>query len=177
MARRDVKGSREVEFPQNFKGKRASVDRTQPGLPMKKGRCGTITHDYKRHGTTSLFAALNILEGTVIGTCYLRHRHQEFLKFLRRVDRETPRGLDLHLILDNYGTHSHPNVEHWFEKHPRFSRHWIPSELAPVSLGLGCLFEDPHQGRRARMPRPTAAGTRGPRPPRTPSVGRARCAR
>ena len=101
---------------------------------MKKGRCGTMTHDYKRHGTTSLFAALNVLEGTVIGTCYPRHRHQEFLTFLRQIDRETPRGLDLHLILDNYGTHSHPNVEHWFEKHSRFHLHFTPTSSSWLNL-------------------------------------------
>jgi transposase len=111
-----------------------ALDRTQPGLPLKKGRCGTMTHDYKRHGTTSLFAALNVLEGTVIGTCYPRHRHQEFLKFLRQVDRETPRGLDLHLILDNYGTHSHPDVEDWFEKHPRFHLHFTPTSSSWLNL-------------------------------------------
>ena len=83
-----------------------ALDRTQPGLPIKKGRCGTMTHDYKRNGTTTLFAALNVLEGTVIGECMPRHRHQEFLKFLRRLDREFPPELDLHLIVDNYGTHN-----------------------------------------------------------------------
>ncbi|BFU89845.1 MAG: hypothetical protein NTAFB01_10320 [Nitrospira sp.] len=88
-----------------------ALDRTQPGLPMKKGRCGTMTHDYKRHGTTCLFAALNVLDGTVIGTCYPRHRHEEFLKFLRTIDRDTSPGQALHLILDNYGTHNHPTVK------------------------------------------------------------------
>jgi transposase len=111
-----------------------ALDRTQPGLPMKKGRCGTMTRDDKRHGTTSLFAALNVLQGTVIGTCYPRHRHQEFLKFMCHLDRETPRGLDLHLILDNYGTHSHPNVEHWFEKHPRFHLHFTPTSSSWLNL-------------------------------------------
>ena len=85
-----------------------ALDRTQPDLPMKKGRCGTMTHDYKRNGTTCLFAALNVAEGKVIGTCYPRHRNEEFLKFMRKVNRETPKELDLHLILDNYGTHNHP---------------------------------------------------------------------
>jgi len=111
-----------------------ALDRTQPGLPMKKGRCGTMTHDYKRHGTTSLFAALNVLEGTVIGSCYPRHRHQEFLKFLRQIDRQTPSGLDLHLILDNYRTHSHPNVEQWLEKHPRFRLHFTPTSTSWLNL-------------------------------------------
>src|SRR6202521_1911846 len=93
-----------------------ALDRTQPGLPMKKGRCGTMTHDYKRNGTTCLFAALNVLEGTVIGRCYHRHRNEECLRFLRQIDRETPAGLDLHLVLDNYGTHNHENVHQWLEK-------------------------------------------------------------
>jgi len=111
-----------------------ALDRTQPGLPMKKGRCGTMTHDYKRHGTTSLFAALNVLEGTVIGSCYPRHRHQEYLKFLRQIDRQTSGGLDLHLILDNYRTHSHPHVEQWLEKHPRFHMHFTPTSSSWLNL-------------------------------------------
>ena len=90
-----------------------ALERTQPGLPMKKGRCGTMTHDYKRNGTTCLFAALNVLDGTVIGSCQPRHRNGEFLKFLRKINRETPKGLDLHLIIDNYATHKHPNVKEW----------------------------------------------------------------
>lgn len=111
-----------------------ALDRTQPGLPMKKGRCGTMTHDYKRNGTTSLFAALNVLEGTVIGSCYPRHRNQEFLKFLRQIDRETPTGLDLHLILDNYRTHSHPNVEQWLGNHSRFHLHFTPTSSSWLNL-------------------------------------------
>ncbi|MEE8300871.1 MAG: IS630 family transposase, partial [Candidatus Tectomicrobia bacterium] len=111
-----------------------ALDRTQPGLPMKKGRCGTMTHDYKRHGTTSLFAALNVLDGKVVGECYERHRHQEFLKFLRRLDREFPRNLALHLILDNYGTHKHPKVKAWLEKHPRFHVHFTPTSASWLNL-------------------------------------------
>jgi len=111
-----------------------ALDRTQPGLPMKKGRCGTMTHDYKRNGTTSLLAALNVLEGTVIGTCYPRHRHQEFLKFMREINRETPRFLDLHLILDNYGTHTHPHVDQWLESHPRFHLHFTPTSSSWLNL-------------------------------------------
>lgn len=107
-----------------------ALDRTQPGLPMKKGRCG----DYKRHGTTTLFAALNLLEGTVIADCMPRHRHQEFLKFLRRLDRELPPHLDLHLILDNYGTHKHPNVKRWLSKRPRFHLHFIPTSSSWLNL-------------------------------------------
>lgn len=111
-----------------------ALDRTQPGLPMKKGRCGTTTHDYKRNGTTCLFAALNLLDGTVIGTCYPRHRNKEFLKFLRKIDRETPKGLSLHLILDNYGTHNHPNVKLWLQKHPRFHLHFTPTGSSWLNL-------------------------------------------
>jgi transposase len=111
-----------------------ALDRTQPGLPMKKGRCGTMTHDYKRNGTTSLFAALNVLEGTVIGTCYPLHRNEEFLKFLCKLDRETPRKLDLHLILDNYGTHNHPNVKAWLQYHPRFHLHFTPTRSSWLNL-------------------------------------------
>lgn len=104
-----------------------ALDRTQPGLPLKKGRCGTFTHDYVRHGTTTLFAALEILEGKVIGQCFPRHRHQEFLKFLRQLDEEFPEKLKLHLVLDNYGTHKHPKVQSWLERHPRFTLHFIPT--------------------------------------------------
>ena len=111
-----------------------ALDRTQPGLPMKKGRCGTMTHDYKRHGTTTLFAALNLLDGTVIADCMPRHRHQEFLKFLRHLDRELPPHLDLHLILDNYGTHKHPNVKRWLSKRPRFHLHFIPTSSSWLNL-------------------------------------------
>ena len=111
-----------------------ALDRTQPGLPMKKGRCGTMTHDYKRNGTTCLFAALNVLEGTVMGSCYPRHRNVEFLKFLRQIDRETPTGLDLHLILDNYGTHNHEHVRQWLKKHPRFHLHFTPTSSSWLNL-------------------------------------------
>lgn len=104
-----------------------ALDRTQPGLPLKKGRCGTMTHDYKRHGTTTLFAALNVLEGEVIGSCMKRHRHQEFLKFLQLIDRCTPAELDLHLIVDNYATHKHAKVKEWLARHPRFHFHFIPT--------------------------------------------------
>lgn len=102
-------------------------DRTPPGLPMNKGRCGTFTHDYKRHGTTPLFAALHVLEGTVMGECMARHRHQEFLKFLRKIDRETASGLDLHLIIDHYATPTHPRVKNWLRKHRRFHLHPTPT--------------------------------------------------
>jgi hypothetical protein len=98
-----------------------ALDRTQASLPMKKGRAGPMTHDYKRNGTTTLFAALNTLDGSVIGRCLPRHRHQEFLKFLRTLDREFPTDLDLHLIVDNYRTHKHDKVNQWLEQHPRFT--------------------------------------------------------
>jgi transposase len=111
-----------------------ALDRTQPGLPMKKGRCGTVTHDYKRHGTTTLFAALNVLDGTVIGTCKKRHRHEEFLAFLKQIDRKTPKDLDLHLVLDNYGTHKHPNVKAWLAEHERFVLHFVPTSCSWLNL-------------------------------------------
>jgi len=111
-----------------------ALNRTQPGLPMKKGRCGTLTHDYKRNGTTTLFAALNVLEGTVIGECKARHRHQEFLQFLRRLDREFPLHLDLHLIVDNYGTHKHPKVKTWLARHRRFHLHFTPTSSSWLNL-------------------------------------------
>ena len=107
-----------------------ALDRTQPGLPMKRGRAGTWTHDYKRHGVTTLFAALEVATGKVIGQCMQRHRHQEWLKFLRTIDRSTPKGLDLHLIADNYATHKHPAVKAWLAKHPRFHMHFTPTSAS-----------------------------------------------
>jgi len=104
-----------------------ALDRTQPGLPMKRGRCGTMTHDYKRNGTTTLFAALNMLDGTVIGECMPRHRHREFLRFLKTIDQRTLPHLDLHLILDNYATHKTPAVRRWLKRHPRFHLHFTPT--------------------------------------------------
>ena len=109
-------------------------DRTQPGLPLKKGRCGTMTHDYKRNGTTTLFAALSLLDGTVIGQCHARHRHQEFLQFLRRLDREFPGDRQLHLVLDNYGTHKTPEVQAWLQRHRRFVPHFIPTSSSWLNL-------------------------------------------
>ena len=111
-----------------------ALDRTQPGLPMKRGRCGTHTHDYLRHGTTSLFAALNVLDGKVVGQCLPRHRHHEFLKFLRHLDREFPAPVVLHLIIDNYATHKHPRVQRWLEKHPRFALHFTPTSASWTHL-------------------------------------------
>src|SRR6059036_1588529 len=111
-----------------------ALDRTQPSLPLKKGRCGTMTHDYKRNGTTTLFAALSMLDGKVIGQCQSRHRHQEFLKFLRRLDREFPGDWELHLVLDNYGTHKTPEVQKWMKRHGRFVLHFIPTSSSWLNL-------------------------------------------
>jgi len=111
-----------------------ALDRTPPGLPLKKGRCGTMTHDYKRHGTTTLFAALEVIEGRVIGPCFERHRHQEFLRFLRRLDQEFSGPVPLHLVLDNYGTHQHPKVRAWLQRHPRFVPHFAPTSSSWLNL-------------------------------------------
>ena len=107
-----------------------ALDRTQPGLPIKPGRCGTMTHDYKRNGTTTLFAALNVLDGTVIGRCMQKHRHQEFLRFLNTVEREVPAGKVIHVILDNYATHKHPKVLAWLTRHPRWTFHFTPTSTS-----------------------------------------------
>jgi len=104
-----------------------ALDRTQPGLPLKKGRGPTMTHDYKRYGTTTLFAALNVLTGEVIGRNMQRHRHQEFIKFLNQIEREVPTGKDIHVVLDNYCTHKHAKVQAWLERHPRWTFHFIPT--------------------------------------------------
>ena len=111
-----------------------ALDRTQPGLPLKKGRCGTMTHDYKRHGTTTLFAALEMASGQLIGQCMPRHRHPEWLKFLKLIDARTPAALDLHLIADNYGTHKHPKVKRWLAKHPRFHMHFVPTSSSWLNM-------------------------------------------
>jgi transposase len=107
-----------------------ALDRTQPGLPMKKGRLGTLTHDYKRHGTTTLFAALDVLEGKVIGRCMQRHRHQEFIRFLNLIEAEVPAGKIIHVILDNYAAHKHPKVRAWLARHPRFVFHFTPTSTS-----------------------------------------------
>ena len=111
-----------------------ALDRTQPGLPLKKGRAGTMTHDYKRNGTTTLFAALDIAAGTVIGECLPRHRAKEFLSFLKKIDRETPPDLPLHLILDNYATHKTPDVKRWLARHKRFTLHFTPTSSSWLNL-------------------------------------------
>lgn len=125
------------------KSQMQALDRTQPGLPIKRGRAGTMTHDYKRYGTTTLFAALDVLSGRVIGQCMLKHRAVEFVRFLRRIDRTTPAELDLHLILDNYAAHKAPAVKRWLARHPRFHLHFTPTSaslgslLAAVPSGTG----------------------------------------
>jgi transposase len=111
-----------------------ALDRTQPGLPLVKGRLGTMTHDYKRNGTTTLFAALEMAEGSVIATGMDRHRHQEWIKFLNRIDRQTPAELDLHLIVDNYATHKHPRVKAWLKRHRRFHCHFVPTSSSWLNL-------------------------------------------
>ena len=111
-----------------------ALDRTQPGLPIKKGRAGTMTHDYKRHGTTTLFAALGTLTGHVISTCMPRHRHQEWIRFLNLINREVPKDLDVHLICDNYATHTHDQVTRWFRRHPRFHVHFTPTSASWLNM-------------------------------------------
>ncbi|MFA6020999.1 MAG: IS630 family transposase [Rhodospirillales bacterium] len=114
-----------------------ALDRTQPGLPLKPGRCGTMTHDYKRHGTTTLFAALDVLEGKVIGKCMQRHRHQEFIRFLNAIEAAIPAGKLIHVILDNYGTHKHPKVREWLDRHPRFVFHFTPTSASWINAVEG----------------------------------------
>lgn len=126
-----------------------ALDRTQPGLPLKKGRAETMTHDYKRNGTTTLFAALNVLDGQVIAQCQQRHRHEEWLIFLRKIDRETPKGKTLHLICDNYATHKHPNVQAWLEKHPRFNMHFTPTSASWLNM-VERFFRDISENRLRR---------------------------
>jgi transposase len=126
-----------------------ALNRTQPGLPMKRGRAGTFTHDYKRHGTTTLFAALNTLDGTVISMCQPRHRHEEWLKFLKLIERKTPKHLSLHLIVDNYGTHTHPAVKAWLGKHPRLVMHFTPTSASWLNM-VERFFRDISENRIKR---------------------------
>jgi transposase len=126
-----------------------ALNRSQPGLPMKRGRAGTMTHDYKRHGTTTLFAALNTLDGTVISMCQDRHRHEEWLRFLRLIDRKTPQRLELHLIADNYSAHKHPDVQAWLLKHPRFVMHFTPTSASWLNM-VERLFRDISENRIKR---------------------------
>jgi transposase len=128
---------RAIVLSMDEKSQIQALDRTQPSLPMKPGRAGTMTHDYKRNGTTTLFAALDVLTGSVIGQCLPRHRHSEFLTFLRTIDRTVPQGLEIHLILDNYATHKHPNVKAWLAKRPRFHLHFTPTSSSWVNMVEG----------------------------------------
>lgn len=114
-----------------------ALDRTQPSLPLVKGRCGTMTHDYKRNGTTTLFAAMELAHGEVIATCMQRHRHQEWIKFLAMIDEQTPRELNLHVIVDNYATHKHKKVKRWLKQHPRFHMHFIPTSSSWLNIVEG----------------------------------------
>ena len=136
-------------FSVDEKSQIQALDRTQPGLPLVPGRCGTMTHDYKRNGTTTLFTALNTLDGTVIGTCMPRHRHQEWIKFLRLIDRETPKNKEVHLIADNYATHKHAKVRAWLERHPRFSIHFTPTSASWLNM-VERFFRDLTQKRLRR---------------------------
>ena len=111
-----------------------ALNRTQPGLPMKRGRAGTMTHDYQRNGTTTLFAAMEMAQGKIISRCMKRHRHQEWIKFLKLIDEETPPDLDLHVIADNYAAHKHPKVRSWLKRHPRFHMHFIPTSSSWLNL-------------------------------------------
>jgi transposase len=126
-----------------------ALDRTQPGLPIKKGRCGTMTHDYKRNGTATLFAAMNTLDGTVISMCDDRHRHQEWLKFLRVIDEVTPTGQEIHLIADNYATHKHPKVQKWLARHRRFHIYFTPTSSSWLNM-VERFFRDLTQNRLRR---------------------------
>ncbi len=123
-----------IVFSCDEKSQIQALDRTQPGLPMKKGRAATMTHDYKRHGTTTLFAALNILTGEVLGTCAERHRHQEWLKFLRQINKSTPKDKEIHIICDNYATHKHPKVKSWLKYHKRFHVHFTPTSASWLNM-------------------------------------------
>jgi transposase len=156
-----------------------ALDRTQPGLPLKKGRAATMTHDYKRNGTTTLFAALNVLDGSVIAQCEQQHRHTEWLKFLRKIDRETPKDKALHLIADNYATHKHPVVQEWLAKHPRIQMHFTPTSAswlnmverffyaAPGTRERPARYEQPDEILSLKSP-PTAPATASAKKP--PSV-------
>ena len=123
-----------VVFCVDEKSSIQALDRSQPGLPMKKGRCGTMTHDYKRHGTSTLFAALNAATGEVIGACKKRHRHEEFLSFLKTVKKQTSSELNLHIIVDNYATHKHENVRKWLKRNKRVQLHFIPTSSSWLNL-------------------------------------------
>jgi transposase len=153
---RDVVGlyvappERAIVFSFDEKSQIQALDRTQPGLPLKRGRAGTMTFDYKRHGTTTLFASLDVATGEVIHECLPRHRHQEFLRFIRKVERETDRSLELHFILDNYATHKHPKVKAWLERHPRVHFHFVPTSASWLNL-VERFFRDLSQRQLKRL--------------------------
>jgi transposase len=136
-------------FSVDEKSQIQALDRTQPGLPLVPGRAGTMTHDYKRNGTTTLFTALNTLDGTVIGTCMPQHRHQEWIKFLRLIDHKTPKDKDIHLIADNYATHKHPEVQAWLERHSRFTVHFTPTSASWLNM-VERFFRDLTENRLRR---------------------------
>jgi len=123
-----------IVFSCDEKSQMQALDRTQPGLPMKKGRCGTMTHDYKRNGTTTLFAALNTLDGSVLQTCMPRHRHQEWIRFLNLIERNTPSDKEIHIICDNYATHKHPKVKAWMKRNKRFHVHFTPTSASWLNM-------------------------------------------
>jgi transposase len=125
-----------------------ALDRTQPGLPMKKGRAGTMTHDYKRHGTTTLFAALDVLDGKVTGRCMARHRHQEFIGFLDTIEAQVPRRKAIHAIVDNYATHKHPTVRAWLARHPRWTFHFTPASASWLNAVIGFFTRRTRQRHR-----------------------------
>ena len=143
--RRDVIGlylnppEQAIVFSVDEKSQIQALDRTQPGLPMNPGQCGTLTHDYQRNGTTTLFAALKVQTGTVIGECLPKHHHDECLRFLRKLDRQTDQDLAVQMIVDNYATHKHPNVKDWLAKHPRFHLHFTPTSASWVNLVERCF--------------------------------------
>jgi transposase len=139
-----------VVFSFDEKSQMQALDRTQPGLPLKKGRAGTMTHDYKRHGTTTLFAALNVATGATIHECMARHRHQEFLKFLRKVERSVEPGLQIHVILDNYATHKHENVRKWLKRVKRVHLHFIPTGASWLNM-VERLFSELSQRQLKRL--------------------------
>src|ERR1700704_5709675 len=151
-----------------------ALDRSQPGLPMKKGRCGTMTHDYKRHGTTTLFAAFNVLDGVVLGRCMQKQTHQEFIRFLNAVERAVPAGRELHLIVDNYATHKHPKVQAWLERHKRFHFHFTPTSASWLNAVEGFFAKLTRQRLRygsseaLSISRPLSTGS-SPKPIKPPS--------
>ena len=145
-----------------------ALDRTQPGLPMKKGRAGTMTHDYKRNGTTTLFAALNVLDGTVIGRCMQRHRHQEFIRFLNAIEAQVPAGKPIHAIVDNYATHKHPKVRAWLARHPRWTFHFTPTSAPGSTPSKASSPSSPSGGSSAACSAPSSTS----RPPSTASSQR-----